>query len=123
MNLHQIQYFLALSDELHFWRTSEKVFITQSALSRQIQSLENELGVQLFERDKRNVKLTNAGVFLKGELARIMVEIESVTRHAQQVAAGEIGVIRIGHPASITFSLLPEILQRFAERHPQLIAQ
>ena len=63
MNLQQIKYFLALSDELHFWKTSEKVFITQSALSRHIKSLETELGVQLFERDKRNVKLTAAGEF------------------------------------------------------------
>lgn len=58
MNLQQIKYFLELADDLHFWKTSEKVFITQSALSRQIKSLENELGLQLFERDKRNVKLT-----------------------------------------------------------------
>ncbi len=123
MNLQQIKYFLALADELHFWKTSEKVFITQSALSRHIKNLEGELGIQLFERDKRNVKLTAAGDFLRTEFAKILTDAESVTRHAKQIAAGEIGTIRIGHPASITFSVLPEILLGLSNKHPNVIAQ
>lgn len=123
MNLQQIQYFLALADELHFWKTSEKVFITQSALSRHIKSLEQELGIQLFERDKRNVKLTNAGEFLRMEFAKLLTDFESVTRHAKQIAAGEVGTIRIGHPASITFSVLPKILGGLAEQHPNILVQ
>lgn len=123
MNLQQIQYFLALADELHFWKTSEKVFITQSALSRHIKSLEQELGIQLFERDKRNVKLTTAGEFLKTEFAKILDDFECVARHAKQIAAGEVGTIRIGHPASITHSLLPELLSGLAKRHSGVIAQ
>lgn len=123
MNLQQIQYFLALADELHFWKTSEKIFITQSALSRHIKSLEQELGLQLFERNKRNVKLTKAGEFLRKEYAKILTDFESVTRHAQQIATGEIGAIRIGHPASITFSLLPEMLLALNQKHPNVVAQ
>lgn len=123
MNIQQIKYFLELADELHFWKTSEKVFITQSALSRQIKSLENELGFDLFLRDKRNVKLTKAGEFLRGELSKIITDLESVTRRARQISKGEIGTIRIGHPASITFSVLPEILSALAENFPDLIVQ
>ena len=123
MSLQQIKYFLALADELHFWKTSEKVFITQSALSRHIKSLETELGFQLFERDKRNVKLTAAGEFLQAEFAKILTGFESVTRHAKQIAAGEIGTIRIGHPASITFSVLPQMLNLLAEKHPDILVQ
>lgn len=123
MDLQQLKYFLALADELHFWKTSEKVFITQSALSRQIKSLENELGIQLFERDKRNVKLTTAGEFLKIEFAKILTDFESITRHAKQIVAGEVGTIRIGHPASITFSVLPKILSELAQKHSNIIAQ
>ena len=115
MNLQQIQYFLTLADELHFWKTSEKVFITQSALSRHIKSLEQELELQLFERDKRNVKLTAAGEFLQIEFARILTDFENVTRHAKQIAAGEIGTIRIGHPASITFSNFVKVIEDFAD--------
>jgi len=123
MNLQQIQYFLALADELHFWRTSEKMFITQSALSRHIKGLEQELGLRLFERNKRNVKLTGAGEFLRDEYKKLLGEFESVTRHAQLIAKGEVGTLRIAHPASITFSVLPEILLALSRRHPQLTAQ
>jgi DNA-binding transcriptional LysR family regulator len=123
MNLQQIKYFLALADELHFWRTSEKIFITQSALSRHIKSIEGELGLELFERDKRNVKLTKAGEFLRDEYSRILTDFESVTRHAKQIAAGEMGTIRVGHPASIAFSVLPEFLRGLAQKHPGVVAQ
>jgi DNA-binding transcriptional LysR family regulator len=123
MNLQQIKYFLALADELHFWRTSEKIFITQSALSRHIKSIEGELGLELFERDKRNVKLTKAGEFLRDEYSRILTDFESVTRHAKQIAAGEMGTIRVGHPASIAFSVLPEFLRGLAQKHPGVAAQ
>jgi DNA-binding transcriptional LysR family regulator len=123
MNFQQLQYFLALADELHFWRTSEKLFITQSALSRHIRTIEDELGIQLFERNNRNVKLTKAGEFLRGELRKLLDDFESITRHAQQIAAGEIGMLRIGHPASITFSLLPDLIEAFTHKHPNLTAQ
>jgi DNA-binding transcriptional LysR family regulator len=123
MNIQQIRYFLVLADELHFWKTSEKVFITQSALSRHIKGLEQELGFLLFERDKRNVKLTAAGEFLKKEFSRVVADLESVTRRAGQVAVGETGTIRVGHPASITFSILPQILGGLAKKYPDILVQ
>jgi DNA-binding transcriptional LysR family regulator len=123
MNLQQIQYFLALADELHFWKTSEKVFITQSALSRHIKSMEQELGFDLFERDKRNVKLTPAGEFLRDQYAKLLADYESVTRRASLIASGEVGAIRIGFPASITFSVLPDLLLALHQQHPHIVAQ
>ena len=123
MNLQQIQYFLALADELHFWKTSEKVFITQSALSRHIKSMEQELGFDLFERDKRNVKLTQAGEFLREHYAKLLNDVESVNRRAKLISSGEIGAIRIGHPASITFSILPDLLLALHQRYPHITAQ
>jgi DNA-binding transcriptional LysR family regulator len=123
MHLQQIQYFLTLADELHFWKTSEKIFITQSALSRHIKSMEQELGFDLFERDKRNVKLTLAGEFLRDQYAKLLADYESVTRRASLIAAGEIGAIRIGHPASITFSILPDLLLALHQQHPHVVAQ
>lgn len=123
MNIQQIHYFLALADELHFWKTSEKVFITQSALSRHIKSMEDELGFDLFARDKRNVKLTPAGEFLRDHYAKLLAEYESVTRRASLIASGEVGAIRIGHPASITFSVLPDLLLALHQQHPHIVAQ
>ncbi|MEW6731132.1 MAG: LysR family transcriptional regulator [Acidobacteriota bacterium] len=120
MDLNQIKYFLGLADELHFWRASEKMFITQSALSRHIQAIEQELGIQLFERNKRNVKLTQAGEFLRGEYRRILSEMESINRHAMLIQTGEVGSLRIGHPGSITYSILPDLLTGFGEKYSHI---
>ena len=123
INFQQLQYFLALADELHFWRTSEKMFITQSALSRHIRTIEQELGVRLFERNNRNVKLTKAGEFLRDEFRQLLDDFESLARHARLIAEGETGTLRIGHPASITFSLLPDLISALRHKHPNLTAR
>lgn len=81
MELQQIKNFLSLAEELHFWHTAEKMLITQSALSRQIKALEEELGIQLFERSKRSVKLAEAGAFLRDQWKGLFDEINRV--HAQ----------------------------------------
>lgn len=112
--------FLGLADDLHFWKASAKMNMTQSALSRNIQALEDELGLLLFERDKRNVRLTVAGVFLRGEWQRLLTDIDNVHRHARQISVGEAGSIRIGHPASIIRSLIPDLLTRLSALYPEL---
>ena len=120
MDLQKIKYFLALSEQLHYWKTAEKVSITQSALSRQIQSLENELGLQLFERNKRNVKLTPAGNFLKEKWTVELSELEYIHQFAKQIHLGERGTITIAHPDSISASIMPEILEKITRLFPQL---
>ncbi|MGO3813158.1 LysR family transcriptional regulator, partial [Mesonia sp.] len=84
MTIQQIKYFLILAKELHFWKTAEKVFISQSSLSRQIQSLEDEMGVQLFERDKRNVKLTDTGKFLQEHWTIVIKDLDQIHRQAKK---------------------------------------
>lgn len=120
MRLEQIEIFLELAKELHFWRTAEKVYLTQSALSRQIQALEDELGFELFIRNKRSVQLTTAGEFMRDEWQRLLEEINNVHRQAKQISLGEIGTIRIGHPGSISYSFLPDLLAEISEKHPAL---
>lgn len=120
MRLEQIEIFLELADELHFWRTAEKVNLTQSALSRQIRSLEDELGFALFVRNKRAVKLTEAGEFIRAEWTRILEEIGNIHRQAKQISQGEIGTVRIGHPGSISYSFLPDLLAKTSAKYPNL---
>jgi DNA-binding transcriptional LysR family regulator len=120
MNLEQIRYFLALAEELHFWNTAGKMNITQSALTRQIQALESELGILLFERNKRNVKLTPAGRFLKEKWEVELSKFEFLHQHARQIQLGESGTIIIAHPDSISASLMPEILSRISAAIPTL---
>lgn len=120
MNIQQIKYFLALANELHFWNTATKMNITQSALTRQIQSLENELGLLLFERNKRNVKLTPAGKFLKDKWEVQLSEIEYIHQFAKQIHLGESGTIKIAHPDSISASIMPDILANITIEYPKL---
>lgn len=120
MDLQQIKNFLKLSEELHYWNTANKTNITQSALSRQIQAMETELNLKLFERSKRKVKLTAAGEFLRDKYAGLMDEFKFVHQFAKKIDLGELGTIRIAHPDSISFSILPKILDSIANRFPNL---
>ncbi|GAA4317465.1 LysR family transcriptional regulator [Flaviaesturariibacter amylovorans] len=120
MELQQIRYFIALAEELHFWRTAEKLFITQSALSRQIKALEDELGVQLFERSKRSVKLTRAGSFLYEQWRRLTEDIDRIHRQARSLHEGSFGFIRIGYPGSLSYGYLPELVSGIAGELPEL---
>lgn len=120
MELQQIRYFLALSQELHFWKTSQRMFITQSALSRQIKALEDEIGVQLFERNKRSVKLTEAGAFMRDKWFPILQEVNRVQLQARKIHEGATGLLRIGHPGSIAYSFMPMLITRIAEDLPDL---
>ncbi|AUC86723.1 LysR family transcriptional regulator [Polaribacter sp. ALD11] len=120
MTIKQIKYFLTLSNELHFWKTAEKVFISQSSLSRQIQSLENEMGIQLFERDKRNVKLTDAGKFLQEHWTKTIKELDQIHRQAKKIDKGTSGFVSISYPGSIAFKFLPDFLEIINSNLPDL---
>lgn len=120
MELQQIKYFLALSEELHFWKTSQRMFITQSALSRHIKALEDEIGVRLFERNKRRVKLTEAGLFLKNQWGPLLNEINKVHTQARKIHEGASGLIRIGYPGSIVYSFMPRLLTEISQHLPEL---
>lgn len=120
MTIRQIRYFLVLARELHFWNTAEKVNISQSSLSRQIQSLEEELDVKLFVRDKRNVKLTEAGIFLYEKWKNIIDELDRTHRQAKNIEDGTSGMVSITYSGSIAFSFLPKLLQMLNENMPDL---
>lgn len=120
MDIQQLKYFLTLARELHFWKTAEQVSISQSSLSRQIQALENEIGIQLFTRNKRNVQLTDAGKFLEQEWTAIMNKLNQVHRQAKKIDEGNTGVISITYPGSIAFSFLPNFLKNLNTNLPEL---
>lgn len=120
MRIQQIRYFLALAEELHFWNTAEKLYTSQSTLSRQIQSLEEELGFLLFERDKRNVKLTAAGAFLKENWSKMLLDFDRSRVQAQKIDEGVSGMVSIAYPGSIAFRFLPELLRILHREMPEL---
>ncbi|PRY08974.1 LysR family transcriptional regulator [Pontibacter ummariensis] len=120
MELQQIKYFLALAQELHFWHTAERMFITQSALSRQIKALEDELGIKLFERNKRNVKLTEAGAFLRDQWLPLLDEINRTHLQARKIHEGASGLVRIGYPGSTAYGFMPNLIASISRTMPEL---
>ena len=120
MDLTTIRYFLGLAHELHFWNAAEKLNITQSALSRQIQGLEAELGFSLFDRSKRRVELTSAGRFVAQEWGRLLPDIQNIHRQGRQIAGGEAGMLNISYPGSVTYSILPDLVIAFRQQYPDV---
>jgi DNA-binding transcriptional LysR family regulator len=118
MELRHLHYFIAVAEELHFSRAAERLHISQPPLSQQIQSLEEELGIKLFERTKRQVHLTEAGkVFLERSYL-VLAQLEQVIEVTQQIGRGEVGRLAIGFVDSAMYTLLPEILRVFREQFP-----
>jgi DNA-binding transcriptional LysR family regulator len=121
---HQLRLFLVLSEELHFGRAAARLFMTQSALSRQIQDLEKRLGVLLFARDSRTVRLTDAGSALTVE-ARATVEAMALLRvRAGQWArtlTGHVVVGTIGAEAAMPYT--SAILERLGDLHPGITVE
>lgn len=120
MELHALRYFVAVAEELHFGRAAVRLRITQPALSRQIRSLEAELGIELLRRTKRTVELTEAGAIFLVEVRKALQQVESAIHRAQQVARGEIGCLRIAFAPSAMHTVLPKILKQFRDRYPNV---
>src|SRR5215471_15702309 len=101
MDIQTLRNFIKLSQTLHFTKTSEQVFMAQPALSRQIKQLEQSIGAKLFERDKRNVSLTKAGVYFKQAAQQTIDHLDYAIKRAKQIHLGEAGEIKIGYTHSI----------------------
>jgi len=104
MDLHQLRYFVAVAERLHFGKAAESVHVSQPGLSQQIKALEEEVGVLLLERTKRSVALTEAGKYFLEEAKLTLEHAERAKVVAQKVARGELGTVRIGYLHSVPFS-------------------
>ena len=115
--------FVAVAEELHFGRAAARVHIVQPALSRQIRALEEELGVRLFERDRRRVALTPAGAVFLEEARSLLEQVARAVEAAQRADRGELGSLRIGYVPAMVSTGLPEMVRRFRERYPDVDVQ
>jgi DNA-binding transcriptional LysR family regulator len=120
MDIYQIKNFLILAETLNFRKASEQINIVQPALSRQIQVLEEQLGATLFDRSKRSVSLTEAGVFFRIEAERILQDFEKVIAKTAQLHRGEAGEIRIGHSSSAMQTVVPQLVLKIRDRFPNM---
>ncbi len=120
MELRRLRYMSVLAEELHFGRAAERLGITQPALTQHIQALERELGVELFQRTKRSVKLTVVGRVTLNEAIRTLQQAEKTMPVARQAGRGELGHIEIGYVGSAIFTgVLSKAISRFREDNPR----
>lgn len=101
MELLQLRYFLAVAESEHMTNTAKQLHIAQPALTQSIHRLEQELGVSLFERAGRGIRLSPAGAYVRDRVKPAMETLENVVRDVQLFQQGEQGVVRVGvHAAS-----------------------
>ncbi len=120
IELRHFTYFLAVAEELHFRKAAERLFISQPGLSRQIKQMEDIIGARLFIRNKRNVELTAAGVYLKKEIDYIFNHIDFTIKQTGLIDKGIEGEIRIGFLGSAIQSVIPKLLVQVDKEFPKI---
>lgn len=120
MELRHLRYFVAVADELSFTRAAARLHIAQPPLSRQISQLEEELGVQLFERSTRSISLTPAGAYLYQQARLIVARVRDVGDSVRRIGKGGRSWFGLGFVPSLLYGFLPELIRRLRETHPRV---
>src|SRR5882757_4607234 len=120
MELRQIRSFLSVAETLHFGRTAELIHLSQPALSLQIRALEDEVGVRLFERNRRKTVLTAAGLAFRKDAASAVSQVDQAIRQARLAAKGKLGLLRIGFISTAGSEIVPNIIRKFKESNPEV---
>ncbi|MEU6540544.1 LysR substrate-binding domain-containing protein [Streptomyces sp. NPDC047000] len=121
MDVHgrDLRYFAAVAEELHFTRAAERLYVSQPALSKQIRMLEKQVGVALFERDRREVRLSEAGAALLPHVHRLLAEWDAAQEAVARVVADSSAVLVVGMSTSPgRGGVLPAIRSRFTAARP-----
>jgi DNA-binding transcriptional LysR family regulator len=112
--------FATLADELHFTRAAARLHVAQPALTKRIQQLERSLGVRLFVRTRRSVKLTSDGEVLLEKARHVIRAAEDLAATARRLSDGELGRLRIGFTPSAPHHVLPALMRTFRRQHPAI---
>ena len=118
MEMQQLRYVVAVARTKNFSRAAEQCHVSQPSLSQQIQKLEEELGERLFDRLKREAKLTPAGEAFVQRAIRILEEVDAARREAHDTCALVRGTLAVGVLPTIAPYLLPDVIVRFTQRFP-----
>jgi DNA-binding transcriptional LysR family regulator len=116
-----LEAFVAVAKAGSFTRAAETLHISQPALTVQIRQLEQTMGVRLLDRNTRTVRLTRIGQELSPIVQRLLREIEDLTHHAREMAAGVRGVVSVAVLPSVASTVLPQIIAEFREEHPGIL--
>lgn len=121
LTLRQLRYFEALAQHQHFGRAAEACAISQPALSVQIKELEEDLGIPLFERSARQIRLTSFGEDMAERVRDVLRGVEEIGEMARMAQSGLVGRLRLGVIPTIAPYLLPDLLRRLKSDFPDLV--
>jgi LysR family transcriptional regulator, carnitine catabolism transcriptional activator len=121
--IRHIRAFLAVTRHANFTRAAQELHVSQSALTVQIQQLEEALGVKLFDRNKRRVVLTDAGRQVLDPLQRLVIDTEAIVSQTREIAGLRRGIISVALLPSIASGILAEVLQRFNAAYPGIVTR
>lgn len=120
-DFRQLRYFVAVAEELSFTRAAQRLHLSQPPLSQQIQALEQDLGVRLLERDRRNVALTAPGRLFLDQARQILILAEETRIQVAEAAAGYSGHLKLAYTVSVSFHpALPQTLLRIGRNAPNV---
>lgn len=118
MELRHMRTFVAVARHLNFTAAAGELRVAQPAVSQTIRDMEEEMGVRLFHRTKRSVRLTAAGTTFLNEAERLLEEADAAVRAAQRAARGEVGRLAVGFMGPAMWPVLPELVADYRERYP-----
>jgi DNA-binding transcriptional LysR family regulator len=118
LDIRQLRSFVAVAHGLSFSRAAQHLHLSQPALSTQIKSLEEHLGARLFERNRRTVRLTPAGIALLADAESLLQQIADAELRVARISTGDVGHLRIGFVASATLAIVPAIVLAFRRQYP-----
>ena len=118
--LRQLQQLVFLADERHFAKAAKRANVTQSALSRSLQTLEDAVGMRLFDRSSRSVEITPVGERLVAHAQTLLSSAADLGREMRMLRSGDAGEVAVGVGAFTALTLLPEALARLYAEHPSV---
>mgnify|MGYP001623744106 FL=1 len=120
MNLKSLEYFIKVVDTNSFTKAAEESFISQSAISQQIKSLEDELGFSLLNRSKKEFTLTEAGKYIYKEGKNIINNVKEIENHASFISKNTNQELKIGHVMGYGYEELKKSLMIFSSKYPEI---
>jgi LysR family transcriptional regulator, benzoate and cis,cis-muconate-responsive activator of ben and cat genes len=120
MELRHLRYFLVVGEVLNFTKAAARLRVAQPALSRQVQDLEDEIGVDLLRRSPRGVTLTAEGKFFLQEVRELLKRVDESVERTRALARGEYGELHIGYIPIPTAEILPRALEAFRKAVPRV---
>lgn len=119
IELRLLRYFIAVAETEHVGRAAARLHISQSPLSRQIRQLEDVVGVRLFDRERRRIRITPAGRWLLGHARELVGRSDALVRDARAMRDGDAGQIALGFVgAALASGILPRVLRRLRSERP-----